>query len=93
MTVIEAPVNHMANTEKNTQHQLSTHLQKNQAMTQAMQMQYAAEPHMHFKIMEAVGITKIIAANEDQVRNSEEIGEAAVEAVSTGIIHLTVGLI
>ena len=38
--------------------------------------------------MKAVGTTvdkTLIAAREDAVRNAEEIGEAAVEAVSTGI--------
>ena len=38
--------------------------------------------------MEAVDTTvdtKIIAVKEDAVRNAEEIGEAAVGAVSTGI--------
>ena len=42
----------------------------------------------HINIMEAVGTTvetQIIAAKEDAVRNAEVIGEAAVEAVSTGI--------
>ena len=43
---------------------------------------------IHIKIMEAVGTTvdtKIVAAKEDEVRNAEEIGKAAVEATSTGI--------
>ena len=38
--------------------------------------------------MEAVGTTvdtQMIAANEGMVQNAEEIGEAAVEDVSTGI--------
>ena len=43
---------------------------------------------MHIKIMEAVGTTVdtwIIMAKEYTVQNAEEIGEAAVVAVSTGI--------
>ena len=43
---------------------------------------------MIIKIMEAVGTTvdtQLIAAKEDAVRNADEIGEAAVVDVSTGI--------
>ena len=49
---------------------------------------------MHIKIMEAVGTTvdtQIITAKEDAVRNADKIVEAVVEAVSTGIKHLTIG--
>ena len=48
---------------------------------------------MHIKIMEAVGTTvdtQIITAKEDAVRNADKIVEAVVEAVSTGIKHLTI---
>ena len=42
----------------------------------------------HINIVEAVGSTvdtQLVTAKEDAVRNAEEIGKAAVEAVSTGI--------
>ena len=42
----------------------------------------------HIKITEALGTTvdtQIIATKEDAVRNAEEIGKAAVTAVSKGI--------
>ena len=43
---------------------------------------------MHINIMDSMGTTvdtHIIVAKEDSVRNAEEIDEAAVVAVSTGI--------
>ena len=51
---------------------------------------------LHIKIVEAMGSTvdtQIIKAKEDVVHNAEEIGEADVEDVSTGIYHITVGFI
>ena len=43
---------------------------------------------MHINIVESMGITvdtQIIVSKEGAVRNSDKIGEAAVETVSTGI--------
>ena len=44
-TVMQTPVYHVANTVKNTQHQLATQLKQMQETIQAMQMQYDAAPH------------------------------------------------
>ena len=78
----------MANAVQNTQQQLATHLQKMQAMMKAFQMNILQGLRMHKKIMEAVVTTvdtKAIVANKDVVPNVEEIDEAAVVTVSTGI--------
>ena len=45
-TVVQAPVDHVANVVQNTQQKLSTQLQKMQVMMQAMQMQYDASQHV-----------------------------------------------
>ena len=43
-TVIEAPVDHVANAAQNTQKQLATQIQKMLAMMKAMQLQYDTGP-------------------------------------------------
>ena len=48
-TVMQAPVDHVANAVQNTLKQLSTQLQQMQAMMQAMQMQYATAPRGTFQ--------------------------------------------
>ena len=45
LMVVQAPVDHVANAVQNTQQQLSTQLQKIQAIMQAMKMKYPAAPH------------------------------------------------
>ena len=44
-TVVQAPVDHVVNTVQNNQQQLTTQLQKIQAMMQAIYIQYDAAPH------------------------------------------------
>ena len=44
-TVVQAPVDHVANAVQNTQQKLATQLQKLQLMMQAMQMQFTSVPH------------------------------------------------
>ena len=54
-TVIELPVNHVANAVQNTQKQLATQLKKIQAMVQAMQMKYSSGPQNAHQYYEGRG--------------------------------------
>ena len=88
MTVIEAPVNHVTNAVKKTINSWPLSYRKHKQWFRQCSWNMLQSFRTRIKIMKAGGTTvdtKIIAAKEDAVRNAEVIGEAAVEAVSTGI--------